>query len=56
MSDSITAIITVAGFSSRMNAFKPLLPICSATIVETAINSFHSVGARDIVEIMEINR
>ncbi|MEE3493369.1 nucleotidyltransferase family protein [Ruminococcus sp.] len=33
------AVIPAAGLSSRMGAFKPLLPCGSSTVIETAINS-----------------
>lgn len=47
----MAAIITAAGLSSRMKAFKPMLKIGSSTIIETEIETFRSVGIRDIVVI-----
>jgi molybdenum cofactor cytidylyltransferase len=47
----MAAIIVAAGFSSRMKAFKPLLKMGSSTIIETALDTFHSVGIRDIVVV-----
>lgn len=44
----VAAIIPVAGFSSRMNAFKPLLPLGKSTLLEAVINLFKTAGIRDI--------
>lgn len=33
------AVIPAAGLSSRMGAFKPLLPLCCGTVIEAAIGS-----------------
>lgn len=51
----IAAVIVAAGFSSRIGAFKPLLPMGSSTIIETAINTFRSIGVGDIVVITGYN-
>jgi len=45
----IAAIIVAEGFASRMKAFKPLLPMGKSTIIETAIDTFKSVGIKDII-------
>lgn len=42
--ERIGALILAAGFSSRMGAFKPLLPIGSATVLEEAITRFQEAG------------
>ncbi|WP_018305875.1 DVU_1551 family NTP transferase [Desulfitobacterium hafniense] len=44
----IAAIILAAGFSLRMKSFKPLLPLGSASVIETAIQSFRKAGFMDI--------
>jgi CTP:molybdopterin cytidylyltransferase MocA len=45
----IGAVITAAGKSSRMGAFKPLLRIGTLTVVEQVIQNFHAAGIRDII-------
>ena len=44
----VGAVILAAGFSSRMGAFKPLLPLGQASAVETAVNRFIQAGIRNI--------
>jgi CTP:molybdopterin cytidylyltransferase MocA len=44
----ITAIIPAAGLSSRMKAFKPLLPLGNATLLASSIRLFQYCGIRDI--------
>ncbi|HLZ18614.1 MAG TPA: NTP transferase domain-containing protein, partial [Smithellaceae bacterium] len=51
----IAAVIVAAGFSSRIGSFKPLLPMGSSTIIETAINTFRSIGVGNIVVITGYN-
>jgi len=53
--EKIAALIVAAGFSSRVKAFKPLLPMGSSTIIETAIDTFHSVGIRNVVVVTGYN-
>jgi len=53
--DKIAAVIVAAGFSSRVKAFKPLLPMGSSTVIETAIHTFRSIGVGDIVVITGFN-
>jgi molybdenum cofactor cytidylyltransferase len=48
----LAAIILAAGFSSRMAAFKPLLPLGHSTIIETAINTFLRAGISDITVVL----
>ena len=45
------AVIAAAGMSSRMKAFKPMLPLGNSTIIETEISSFNSAGVREIVVV-----
>lgn len=44
-----SALIVAAGRSSRMQAFKPLLPLGERTILETAVDTLQSAGIRDIL-------
>ena len=44
----ISAIILSAGFSSRMQQFKPLLPIGNKTVIERSVDLFHSAGLNDV--------
>lgn len=45
---SISAIILSAGLSSRMGAFKPLLPLGNGTIIKQAVTNFQQAGIDDI--------
>jgi CTP:molybdopterin cytidylyltransferase MocA len=40
----IGAIILAAGFSTRMQAFKPLLPLGTVTVIERTLDSFQQAG------------
>lgn len=44
----VSAIILAAGYSSRMGAFKPLLPFGETTVLERAIVLFRDAGIHDI--------
>ena len=44
----IAAVIPVAGLSSRMKNFKPLLPLGAKTILETTIDLFKQNGISDV--------
>ncbi len=44
----IAGLIVAAGYSTRMGAYKPLLPLGELTIVETAVNSLRQGGIQDI--------
>lgn len=44
----LTAIILAAGYSSRMGAFKPLLPFGESTVLERSIALFRDAGIHDI--------
>jgi putative nucleotidyltransferase with HDIG domain len=48
MKRNIAAIIPAAGLSSRMKAFKPLLPMGKQSILETSIDLFKQNGVNDI--------
>jgi putative nucleotidyltransferase with HDIG domain len=48
MTHPLTAIILAAGFSSRMGAFKPLLPFGETTVLERAIELFRTAGVHDV--------
>ena len=48
MKGSVTAIILAAGFSSRMGAFKALMPFGETTVLERAIVLFRDAGIKDI--------
>lgn len=44
----IAALILAAGSSSRMGAFKPLLPLGGSTAIELAVSRFRTAGVRDV--------
>lgn len=44
----LCALILAAGYSSRMGAFKPLLPVGSSTMLEEGISRFSKAGITDI--------
>jgi CTP:molybdopterin cytidylyltransferase MocA/HD superfamily phosphohydrolase YqeK len=46
--NKVTAIILCAGYSSRMNAFKPLMPLGEITALERAVRAFYTAGIEDI--------
>ena len=50
--DNISAIILAAGFSSRMERFKPLLRVGEKTLAEHAIALFKNAGIGDIVTVV----
>ena len=47
----ISAVIVAAGLSSRMGAFKPMLPLGDSTIIRWCVRSFQCVGVGDIVVV-----
>jgi molybdenum cofactor cytidylyltransferase len=49
---SCSAIILAAGRSSRMGAFKPLLPFGNKTVIECCIDYLHDGGVEDIVVVL----
>jgi len=48
---ALSAVIPAAGFSSRMKAFKPLLPLGEKTIIEGVIDLFKAHQISDIVVV-----
>jgi len=50
--ESCTAILLAAGRSSRMGAFKPLLPFGNKTVIESCIDYLRNGGIEDIVVVM----
>jgi molybdenum cofactor cytidylyltransferase len=46
--DDITAFILAAGYSSRMEKFKPLLPLGPVTVLERSAHMFSDAGIHDI--------
>ena len=47
----IGAVVAAAGLSSRMGAFKPLLPFDGATVIERCLANLRGAGAEDIVVV-----
>ncbi len=45
------AVIVAAGLSSRMNAFKPMLPLGNSTIIRTVISSLRAAGVSTIAVV-----
>jgi molybdenum cofactor cytidylyltransferase len=54
MSDlkDIAAVILAAGRSSRMGAFKPLMPMGHETVIEHVIGVFRTAGITDILVVL----
>lgn len=48
---TICGLILVAGLSSRMGDFKPLLPLCGKTLIENTVDSMLRGGAEKIVVV-----
>lgn len=51
----IAAIMIAAGYSSRMNEFKPLLPFDDCTAIERLINTYQRSGIQDIYVVVGYN-
>ena len=51
----LAALIVAAGFSSRMQKFKPLLPMRTSTVIECTIDAFLDAGITDIVVVIGHN-
>jgi len=49
--DALSAVIVAAGMSSRMNAFKPLLPLGESTMIRTLIGTCIAAGVGRIVVV-----
>ena len=47
----IAAVILAAGYSSRMQAWKPLLPLGDFTVIDQAIDLFRQSGIDDVVVV-----
>jgi CTP:molybdopterin cytidylyltransferase MocA len=47
----LSAVIPAAGLSSRMEAFKPLLPLDYRTVIEKVVSGFKAVGVKDIIVV-----
>ena len=48
----IAALILAAGFSSRMGALKPLLPLGHVTLIDRAIQCFRRAGIEDVTVVL----
>lgn len=51
MCASFSAVILAAGHSSRMGAFKPLLPLGDSTVVQTVASTYQEAGINDIIVV-----
>lgn len=51
MNRKIGAVVAAAGLSSRMGAFKPLLPFDGATVIARCIANLRAAGAADVVVV-----
>lgn len=51
MVKNIDTVVLAAGLSSRMGAFKPLLPFGKSTIIETVVNTALELSERIIVVV-----
>ena len=49
--EKLAAIIIAAGYSSRMQDFKPLLPLGKTTVLETSVDCFHRAGIRNLIVV-----
>lgn len=56
ISRSFSAVILAAGYSSRMNAFKPMLDVGGMTAIERSIASAREAGINNIVVVTGHNR
>ncbi len=50
--EDLAAIVLAAGFSSRMDVFKPLLPLAGATAFERCIGLFRSAGVTEVIVVL----
>jgi molybdenum cofactor cytidylyltransferase len=48
LSGNIASVILAAGYSSRLRAWKPLLPLGRSTFIEEAVRNFRAAGVADI--------
>jgi molybdenum cofactor cytidylyltransferase len=56
LTSNISAVILAAGFSSRMKAFKPLLPVGEKPMIQMVIDLFRHIGITDIIVVTGHNR
>jgi len=56
MSKKFGAIVLAAGFSSRMGAFKPLLPLGDKTVIECILDEIQSSGINQTIVVTGHNR
>lgn len=54
--DNYCGVILAAGYSSRMQAFKPLLPVGEMTAIERSIAALKGAGVRNIAVVTGHNR
>jgi putative nucleotidyltransferase with HDIG domain len=52
---TVVAIVLAAGFSSRMGAFKPLLPFGERTLIDHVVTSLRAAGVRRIRVVTGFN-
>ncbi|HKG58237.1 MAG TPA: nucleotidyltransferase family protein [Pyrinomonadaceae bacterium] len=52
MREPVTAILLAAGRSSRMGAFKPLLPFGNKTVIECCIDYLRDGGVAEIIVVL----
>jgi CTP:molybdopterin cytidylyltransferase MocA len=50
--DKMAALVLAAGYSSRAQGFKPLLPLGESTVIENTLNSFCRAGISDITVVV----
>lgn len=48
----LSAVVAAAGLSSRMGAFKPLLPFDGATVIRRCVEHLRQAGAAEIVVVV----
>ncbi len=51
----VAALILAAGYSSRMQVFKPLLPLGETTVIEQAVRAFRQAGLEHIRVVVGYN-
>ena len=49
--NEVAAIILAAGQSSRMSAFKPLLPFGKTTVIDQCVDNFRQAGVVTIIVV-----
>jgi CTP:molybdopterin cytidylyltransferase MocA len=49
---TVCGLVTAAGLSSRMGAFKPLLPLGDRTVIECTVDSLLAAGADTVVIVV----